>query len=133
MTTTGHELPPTLDEVQFTTSTHNALAYAELSSDYNPIHVDKDFATKTAFGRPIAHGTMSIGFVLEALAKTFGGGRSVAEMDIRFVKPAYVGQTIRAGGRLLDPAGAVYEVFAETTEGVRTLEGTLRLSAPSAA
>jgi len=54
--------------------------YADASGDHNPLHLDADFAAKTAFKRPIAHGMLTLAFVMELLTQAFGrtfleGGR----------------------------------------------------------
>ena len=36
--------------------------YAEVTGDYNPIHVDEEYAKKTKFGKCIAHGMLMGGF-----------------------------------------------------------------------
>lgn len=130
MTEEGREpLPSALRSLELATSHETALAYGELTADFNPIHVDPDFAAGTPFGRPIAHGTMALNLVLEAVAQTFGGGQAPGALAIRFVKPVPVGETIRSGGTLIDAARGTYEVFVETEAGVRTLEGTLTVAA----
>lgn len=119
--------PPALRTLDMTTSPETTRAYAELTADFNPIHVDPDFAAKTPFGKPIAHGTMALNLVLEAAVRTFGRARPLGEVAIRFVRPVPVSRTIRAGGTLADPSRGTYEVFVEMEDGVRTLEGTLTL------
>ena len=37
-------------------------AYAGLSGDHNPVHVDREYAEQSRFGKRIAHGLMSAGF-----------------------------------------------------------------------
>ena len=41
--------------------------YAELTQDFNPVHVDPDYAAGTPFGSTIAHGMLTAGFVQHAL------------------------------------------------------------------
>lgn len=118
-------LPEDLQTVELTTSPAMARAYAELTADFNPIHLDPAFAADTPFSRPIAHGTMALNLILVAAARTFGRTRRPSDLAVRFVKPVPVGATIRAAGRLADPAHGLYEVFVETDEGVRAIEGTL--------
>ena len=52
----------------------DAEVYAKLTDDYNPIHIDREYATATEFGRPVAQGVL----ILCAFAKVFG------TMHIRF-------------------------------------------------
>lgn len=116
-------LPGEIAPLALAASQDMVLAYAELTDDFNPIHVDPAFAAETPFGGPIAHGTMALTLVLVAVQRSLG--RPVSGLEIRFVKPVPVGATIRAGGRLADAARGAYEVFVETDTGVRALEGTL--------
>jgi 3-hydroxybutyryl-CoA dehydratase len=48
------------------------MAYAAVTNDYNPIHVDKAFAAKSPMGGIIAHGTMSVALIWQALRNTLG-------------------------------------------------------------
>ena len=84
--------------------------YAEASGDYNPIHVDREYAVGTQFGSTIAHGMMVAAVVSEAMAVAFGrlwaeGGR----MRLRFKAPVYPGDTVTTFGevkRVDDDGGA---------------------------
>lgn len=46
----------------------DAEVYAKLTDDYNPVHIDREYATATEFGRPVAQGVL----ILCAFAKVFG-------------------------------------------------------------
>ena len=75
--------------------------YADASGDHNPLHLDADFAAKTAFKRPIAHGMLTLAVVMELLAQAFGrpfleGGR----LRVRFKGPVYPGDDVTAEGRV---------------------------------
>lgn len=105
--------------------------YAQLCDDFNPIHVDEDFASRTPFGRPIAHGTLTLALVWEAFQQTFG--RDVlpgAEAEIRFVRPVKVDTRVTARGTRTEAApGHHWEVDVTTDDGVVVLQGTVTLPA----
>ncbi|HMS10897.1 MAG TPA: MaoC family dehydratase, partial [Pyrinomonadaceae bacterium] len=46
-------------------------AFAELSGDFNPIHLDEEFAARTRFGRRIAHGMLTGAFISAVLGQEF--------------------------------------------------------------
>jgi acyl dehydratase len=70
--------------------------FAGLSGDFNPIHVDHEFASKTPYGKPIAHGllvlSMSSGLAVQAVrVRTLA---LVAMTDWKFLGPVSPGDTI---------------------------------------
>jgi acyl dehydratase len=67
--------------------------FAEVTGDFNPIHVDEEFAKKTTFGRCIAHGILIAGFFSRYLVETWGAGIYLGQ-DLKFVSPVFVGDTI---------------------------------------
>ena len=74
-------------------------AYAKASGDFNPIHVDPDFARSGPFGRTIAHGLMTLAFVAEMLNRWSGGAFDEGgEIDIAFVGPVFAGDVVEVSG-----------------------------------
>jgi len=74
-------------------------AYAEASGDFNPIHVDPEFAATGPFGRTIAHGLMTLAFVSQMLNEwTQGAFDETGEIDVAFVGPVYTGDTVEVSG-----------------------------------
>lgn len=70
-------------------------AYAEATGDYNPIHVDPDYAAKGPFGRTIAHGLMTLAYAARMLNDWSGGYFDEAgEIEVAFVGPVFAGDTI---------------------------------------
>jgi acyl dehydratase len=70
--------------------------FAGLTGDYNPLHVDHEFARNTPFGRPIAHGLLGLSFVA-GLGSHSPLMRTVAFVRIcewNFLKPIYIGDTV---------------------------------------
>ena len=74
-------------------------AYAQASGDFNPIHVDPDYARTGPFGRTIAHGLMTLAYVAEMLNDWSGGAfDETGEVDITFVAPVFAGDTVEVTG-----------------------------------
>ncbi len=70
-------------------------AFAELSGDHNPIHLDEEFAAKTRFGRRIAHGMLSGAFISAVLGYEFQQRKIIyLSQTMRFTAPAFIGDTI---------------------------------------
>ena len=70
------------------------LKYAEVTGDYNPIHVDEEYAKKTKFGKCIAHGMLMGGFFSRCLVETLGGNGIYLGQDLKFTNPVFVGDDI---------------------------------------
>ena len=75
--------------------------YAEASGDFNPIHVDQDFAVGSHFGGTVAHGMMVAASISEMMTAAFGTDwlRS-GRLKLRFRAPALPGDTVTAFGAL---------------------------------
>tara|TARA_Y100001956_G_scaffold26786_1_gene26602 strand:+ start:71 stop:469 length:399 start_codon:yes stop_codon:yes gene_type:complete len=72
-------------------------AFASVSEDYNPIHLDEDFAKTTQFERPIVHGMLASSLISGLLAsKVPGAGSIYLGQSLKFVRPIFVGETVTA-------------------------------------
>ena len=70
-------------------------AFAEISGDFNPIHLDEDFAAGTRFGKRIAHGMLGGAFISAVLGYEFRERRIVyLSQTMRFVAPVFIGDTV---------------------------------------
>jgi 3-hydroxybutyryl-CoA dehydratase len=70
-------------------------AFAEVSGDYNPIHLDEEFAKVTRFGRRIAHGMLSGAFISAVLGYEFAEKKIVyLSQTLKFTAPVYIGDTV---------------------------------------
>ena len=77
--------------------------YAEASGDFNPIHLEKDFAATTGFGGTIAHGMMILAFISEMMTKSFKKDwLNKGQLKIRFRAPVYPGENVTTFGRIKD-------------------------------
>jgi len=69
--------------------------FARLSGDNNPIHFDEEIARKSIFGRPVVHGILTSSLFSAILGRTISGCVYVNQ-TLKFKRPAYVGEFIRA-------------------------------------
>ncbi|RJQ40013.1 MAG: acyl dehydratase [Dehalococcoidia bacterium] len=75
--------------------------YARASGDYNPIHIDPEFAKKTPLGGTIAHGMLILGYVSEMLTGAFGmDWLESGKLDVRFKAPARPENTVTVSGKI---------------------------------
>jgi len=69
--------------------------FAEVSGDYNPIHLDEAFAADTRFGKRIAHGMLSGAFISAVLGNNFPDETIVyLSQTMKFTAPTFIGDTI---------------------------------------
>jgi len=72
-------------------------AFAQVTGDHNPVHVDKEFAKTTRFGRRIAHGMLTASLISAVLANKLPGEGSVyLGQTLQFVAPVFPGDEITA-------------------------------------
>ena len=72
-------------------------AFAVLTGDHNPVHVDEEFAKTTRFGRRIAHGMLTASLISSVLANKLPGEGSVyLGQTLKFVAPVFPGDEITA-------------------------------------
>src|SRR6476620_184655 len=71
--------------------------FADVSGDYNPIHLDEDFAKTTRFGKRIAHGMLSGAFISAVLGYEFKERKIVyLSQSMKFTAPVYIDDTVTA-------------------------------------
>ena len=102
--------------------------YAEITGDYNPIHLDPEFAAKTPMGGVIAHGTLSMNLIWRHIE--LNHGRSTlqgAQLDIKFVAPVRVGDTLTVN--VSGDVKAEQQVSVVNQSGLAVIDGVLRLQA----
>ena len=71
------------------------IQFAEVSGDYNPVHMSEEFAKKTFFEGRVAHGVIAIGLISAAATK-LPGLVILLSHSSRFLKPVRIGDTITA-------------------------------------
>jgi 3-hydroxybutyryl-CoA dehydratase len=90
--------------------------FADLVGDRNPVHVNADYAKKTRFGRPIAHGMWGLSLVSAVLGtKLPGPGTIYLSQTVQFKAPVFAGDTLTAKVKVLEVRQDKPIVKLETT------------------
>jgi acyl dehydratase len=71
-------------------------AFAEITGDDNPIHLDETHARNSRFGHRIVHGVLLLGLISKVLGRDYPGHGSIAvSISCRFLRPVRVGSEVR--------------------------------------
>ena len=77
--------------------------YAKASGDFNPVHLDPEFAASTSFGGRIAHGMLILAFLSEMMALSFEDRwLESGRLKVRFRAPVFPGDKVTTYGNLAD-------------------------------
>lgn len=72
-------------------------AFAKISGDNNPVHMNDEYAKSSRFGRRIAHGLISVSFFSALFGtKLPGHGCVYASQNVIFKRPVYLGDVVTA-------------------------------------
>ena len=90
---TGHKVTFTK-----TVTEADVVAFAEVTGDNQPLHLDEGFGAKTRFGKRIAHGMLSAGIISAALGTKLAPNALVVYLSqtMRFRLPVAIGDTVTA-------------------------------------
>jgi len=90
----------------------DVVAFASLSSDWNPIHTDAEFAKTMPFGQRIAHGNLGIAIAMGLVVRLGLFGETtiaVPGLTWSFKRPVFIGDTVHVRmeitGKRLTSAG----------------------------
>lgn len=73
------------------------VAFADLSGDHNPVHLDADYAARSPFGQRVAHGSLVASFISAVLGNDLPGPGSIyLGQTLKFLAPVHIGDTITA-------------------------------------
>ena len=78
-------------------------AFAEISTDHNPVHLDDDYAQDTMFHGRIAHGMLTAALISAVIGEQLPGhGTIYLGQSLKFLAPVRPGETVRAEVRVAD-------------------------------
>lgn len=107
-------------------------AFAEITGDKNPIHIDAQYAANTPFKRPIVHGFLSAAVFSRVFGTLFPGeGTIYLYQDMKFLAPVFVDHPYKATFEVFEVNTekhiGVIKCILQTEEGKICIEGTAKL------
>jgi len=85
-----------------TLSADHVKTFAQLTGDYNPLHFDEEFASKTKFGKLVVQGGLTTGLLHALVAMDIPGpGTVFLSQNWKFTAPVFIGDTITAEATIL--------------------------------
>jgi len=125
------------DSAEFskTVSETDIYQFAGITGDFNPAHMNEEYAKKTFFKTRIAHGMLSAGFISTAIGNKLPGTGSIyVKQDLRFLAPVRIGDTITARVEVIEIMDGKNRVRLKTVcvnqEGTQVLDGEAVVSPP---
>ena len=109
--------------------------YAGITGDFNPIHVNEEYAKKTIFGGRIAHGSLTSGLMAPVIGMQLPGMGSIAYAgESRFKAPVRIGDTITARAvvetKNLDKNLVIMKLQWINQRGEVVIEGSMKVLPP---
>ncbi|MBP2652026.1 MAG: MaoC domain protein dehydratase [Firmicutes bacterium] len=111
-----------------TISEHDIYTYAGLTGDFNPIHVNSEFAKQSSFGERIAHGLLVAGLFSAIIGTRLPGANTVyLKQELKFKNPVKIGDTVTARVEVLEKIERanwlIMRTLATNQNGVVLLDG----------
>jgi 3-hydroxybutyryl-CoA dehydratase len=89
--------------IQNTVKEQDVIDFARVSGDYNPLHMDDEYAKQTQFGGRIAHGALTASYISAVLGNDLPGpGAVFLELNLKFVRPVRIGNTVISTAEVLE-------------------------------
>lgn len=105
-------------------------AFAAVSGDANPIHLDEQAAAQSIFGKPIAHGILLASFFSKLIAMDYPGPGSIyLSQSLEFTAPCFVGNEVEVVVRLQKQQGKIYllETIINDSSGKTLVKGNAKV------
>ena len=118
-----------------TVTAADILAFAEVTGDWNPVHLDTEYAARTVFREPIAHGMLTAGYISAVFGSEMPGpGAIYVSQTLNFRAPVRIGDQVVARVKVMElyPAKrrARFDCVCEVA-GKTVLEGEAVLMVPA--
>ena len=120
-------------EISKTISESDVYLFAGITGDFNPAHLDEQYAATTAFKKRIAHGMLGCGLISAVLGNQLPGhGTIYMRQETKFLAPVYFGDTITARVEVIEKRDEKKRVVLRTQclnqEGEVVIDGEALVS-----
>ncbi|MBT9155323.1 MAG: (R)-specific enoyl-CoA hydratase [Firmicutes bacterium] len=107
-----------------TISESDIYLFAGVTGDFNPVHINEEFAKTTMFKGRIAHGMLSVGLISAVLGTALPGANTIyLAQELSFRAPVRIGDTVTATVEVLEKIDGKNRIILRTT--ATTQDGTL--------
>lgn len=111
-----------------TVTESDVYGFAGITGDFNPVHVNTEFAKTTMFKERIAHGMLSAGFISAVLGTALPGANTIyLGQELQFKAPVKIGDTVTATVEVIEKIEAKNRLILRTTvtnqDGVLVTDG----------
>ncbi len=127
-----------LPEIKKDIRQENINLYASASRDFNPIHIDAEFARKTPLGGTIAHGMLVLAYISQMMTASFGRSwLAGGSLNVRFKAPARPGDVVTVSGQVRKlekgDSGTMIDcdVLCRNQNGEAIITGEARVEVPN--
>lgn len=98
-----------------TVTEYDVYGFAGITGDFNPIHINAEFAKQTMFQERIAHGMLSAGFISAVLGTSLPGINTIfLGQELAFKAPVKIGDTLTATVEVLEKREAKNHLILKT-------------------
>lgn len=102
-------------EYKFEFTQEDVENFAKASGDFNPIHLDIDYAKGTIFGRTIIHGFLSGSVFSKVFGTMFpGSGTIYLKQNLKFLKPMYTKEDYKAVFKVIEVITGKHRAYVTT-------------------
>jgi len=120
-----------------TVSESDIYLYAGVTGDFNPAHINEEYAKRTFFKTRIAHGMLTAGLISTVMANHLPGpGTIYISQTVHFLAPVRIGDTVTAVAEVaaLDPDKnrVKMKTYCLNQDGTKVLDGEAIVSPPKA-
>jgi len=90
--------------------------FAQLSGDFNPLHMDESYAQTTDFKKRICHGMLLASFFSKLVGMYIPGRRSLyLSQTLKFISPCYIGDEIIVKGTVISKSDVTRIINLKTS------------------